>query len=440
MSINPISFGQGVNPIATTPTKAFGNALYDADSMVQERLYMINPRSAATEFTSSGLPQYTSDRGKIASIRLLSNDIETSKAARTNRDVDLTNEMNALLTSATGFQQFMLTDVKISYNEKMQVNTTFGDAETVYYFGRQPVTVSLSGLLFDSIYNDWFTKFVALYNTTFRGTQLARMFELVEIVLPNMTMRGSIFSLQHSQNAARDAEIPFGIQFLAKEIIPTAMPNLDGTFQSYISGELLDWSVGKEGVGGKGYSLSTGIGGGMVGTASEAISSVSSLYDSVMAGADAFSKTLNSFRTSIFSPIYGIISSITKIIKTVSGDITSILTAFTNPLNRILRDINNISSQAVAIANLIEFNFNRVISIPDRVIINARNTLAGLKNSAGVISRVPESLSEVLKRHFRSGRVKRGAAILSSGKGGTKSKAAVLSSGAPYSPSMAYRI
>lgn len=440
MSTNPISFGEGVNPIAGMRSQAFGNANYNPDSMVNERLYMVNPRSAETEFAASGLQVYSTERGRIASIRLLSNDTEISKSVRTGRDVDLTEEMNDLLHSSTGYQKFFLTDVNITYNEKMQVYTTFGDSETVYYFGRQPVTVSLSGLLFDSIYADWFTKFLALYNTTFRGTQLARMFELVEIVLPNMTMKGSIFALQHNQNSMSDTNIPFSMQFLAKEIIPTAMPNLSNMNQSYISGELIDWSVGKEGFGGKDFTLSTGIGGGIVETASSAINSVSSVYDSVMGAADSFGKTLNSFRTSIFSPIYGIISSITKIIKTTSGDITSIITSFTNPLNRILRDITNISSQAVAIANLIEFNFNRIISIPDRVVINARNTLASLKNSAGVISRVPESLSDVLKRHYRSGRIKRGAAILSSGKGGSKSKAAVLSSGAPYSPSQAYQL
>lgn len=415
---------------------------YSPESMTGERLYTVMPRSTVESFNSSGTPQYTSNRGKVASLRLLTSNREVSLKDREGKRVNIDRDLQTLLDDSEGFKNFLLTDVAVAYSEKIQVTTTFGDNEVVYYFGKQPVIFNLSGMLFDSIYSDWFTKFITLYQTTLRGSQLAKRFELVELVLPNMRLIGSIQSLSHQQNSARDTDIYFSMQFLAKEVIPIAIPDLSGKLLSNITGSLIDFSVGKAGVGGAGYKLSIGIGSGLNMSGDYALGNILSEIRPTgftEAGVE-FSKALNEFRTSIFSPIYGIVSSITKIIKTTEGDISGIIKNFTDPVNLILRDINYIATEAVAIANLIESSVNDVISIPDRVVQNTRNTIYSLKNSAGVISRVPESLAEVFQRHFKSGRIKQGAAILSSGKNKKNSKAAVLSSGAPYSPLSAYKL
>lgn len=420
--------------------KSFTNNNFSAGDMTKDRLYTIMPRSAALDYDSAGVGKYTTERGQIASLRVLSSNKEKSLTARSGKTIDLSKDLNTLLYETEGYKNFFLTDVSVSYNEKLQVTTTFGDGEVAYYFGRQPVVFNLAGMLMDSLYSDWFTKFIALYQTTLRGSQSAKMFELVEIVLPNMKLIGSIMGLSHQQNAARDAEISFSLQFLAKEVVPIAIPSTEGDMTS-ITGELIDFSVGKEGVGGWGYKLSTGIGQGLsMGSEFSLKNIIDSKFGGLSSLGKDFGESLSAFRSSIFSPIYGIISSITKIIKTSTGDISTIIKSFTDPVNLILKDVMQIATQAVAIANLIETSVNDVISIPDRMVQNARNTLHSLSNSAGVISRVPESVSEVFKRHFKNGRVKKGAAILSSGKSGKKSKGAVLSSGAPYTPTAAYRI
>jgi hypothetical protein len=372
---------------------------------------------------------------------LLSSNKQVSLAGREGKKVNIDRDLQTLLDDPEGFKNFFLTDVAVTYSEKIQVTTTFGDNEVVYYFGKQPVIFNISGLLMDSLYSDWFTKFITLYQTTLRGSQLAKRFELVELILPNMKLIGSIQSMAHQQNSARDTDIYFSFQFLAKEVIPIAIPDLHG-IQSNINGSIIDFSVGKEGVGGAGYRLSTGIGSGLNTAGDYALGNIFSEVRATgfTTAGQEFSKSLNEFRTSIFSPIYGIVSSIIKVIKTTEGDISGIIKNFTDPVNLILRDINYIATEAIAIANLVESSVNDVISIPDRVVQNTRNTLHSLQNSAGVISRLPESLSEVFKRHFRSGRIKKHAAILSSGKNNTKSKAAVLSSGAPYTPTSAYKI
>lgn len=434
------SFGSLVEgALPDIPALSFSNANFNAEDMVGERLYTIMPRSAATTYSGGGLPQYSTDRGKIASLRLLSSNRDASLSGRDGKEINIDAELGTLLDNPEGYKNFFLTDVAVTHSEKLQITTTFGDGEVAYYFGRQPVIFNLNGILMDSLYSDWFTKFIALYQTTLRGSQLAKYFELVELTLPNMRIIGSIQGLSHQQNSARDAEVYFTMQFLAKEVIPIAIPELSGNITS-ITGELIDFSVGKEGVGGFGYKLATGIGGGLLEGGGYALGSIFSEVRAVADFGKEFSESLNAFRSSIFSPVYGIISSITRIIKSSTGSIAGVIKNFTDPVNLILRDVMFVATKAIAIANLIETSVNQVISIPDRVVQNARNTLRSLENAAGVISRVPESVSDVFKRYNRGGRVKKGAAILGSGKGNKKSKAAVLSSGAPYTPETAYII
>lgn len=411
--------------------KSFYNDIYNSD-ISGERLYTIRPRSATTFDVPTGeVGHYTQERGQIASMRLLS-----PSGGRSNNNQEITKEINSLSNGT--YNRFFLTDVSVSYNEKVQIMTTFGDGEVAYYFGRQPVVFTLSGIVFDSIDNDWFSKLILLYDSTLRGSQLAKNFELLEVVLPNMKIKGSIMALSHQQSSQRDTEIIFSLQFLAKEVTPISIQPRIGANQNILA-SLLDFSIGKEGVGGWGYSLSMGTS-SAGGFADEIISGVNDALSGIGSVGSDFGSTLNTFRSSIFNPVYGIISSITKIVSSSGGNLSGIISSFSNPVNAILRDIQNISGKAIALSNLIETSANDLLGVPDRMVSNLQRTLHSLKNAAGVISRVPENVAEALKRSVAGGRVKHGAAILSSGKARNKSKAAVLSSGKPYSVSKAYTI
>lgn len=413
---------------------SFYNDIYTQD-ISGERLYTIRPRSATTLDVPTGeAGTYTQERGQIASMRLLS-----PGGNRQNDNPEISGEISALSNGT--YNRFFLTDVSVSYNEKVQIMTTFGDGEVAYFFGRQPVIFTLSGIVFDSIDSDWFTKLVMLYESTLRGSQLAKNFELLEVILPNMKVKGSIISLSHQQSSQRDTEVVFSIQFLAKEVTPISIPPRIGASQNLLA-SLVDFSVGKEGVGGWGYTLGMGTSGAssVGGFAENIISGVNDALGGIGEVGQDFGSTLNSFRLSIFTPVYGIISSITKIVTQSGGSISSIISSFTNPVNAILRDIQNVSGKAIALSNLIETTANNILGVPDRMVNNLQRTLQSLKNAAGVISRVPENVAEALKRSVAGGRVKHGAAILSSGKKRNKSKSAVLSSGKPYSVSKAYTI
>lgn len=431
-----------LNSQGTSPYKppVIGSLFKPNTDYASERLYTIRPRYSAKTFTNNGIDHTTQDRGDIAYIQLLSTSNSVKDSERklsTNLDAELGE-----LKSSAGYKRFFLTDINVTYSEKVQITTTFGDNEVVYYFGRQPVVFNLSGVLFDSVGVDWFNSFISLYNEVIRGTQLAKNYELIKLVLPNMVLVGSILNLQHSQNSARDNEVGFSMQFLAKTFFPIPVSESVGTPDKHLTGDLVDFSVGKTGFDGWGAKLSVGnIGGGLIHTVESGLSGIlgPGSYKALNTAAKVDS-VLSNFRSSMFDPVYGILSTITKVVKSSSGDLTKIISSFTNPVNAILRDITSISYKAIALSNLIENSVNDVARIPARMINNFNTTLKTLKYASGVITRVPENISQILKRNYRSGRLKSGAAILKAGKNKNKSKAAVLSSGAPYSTKNAYRL
>ena len=401
-------------------------------SKSDERLNIVRSRAARTLYETQGnTSAYTSDRGPITRMRLLKGPNYDPVADLRGSKNDVTQDIQELL-STTGFVNFFVTDLQSSFNEKTQVMTTFGDNEVVYYFGKQPIMLNISGLLFDSLENNWFAKFLTLYAGILRGTQLAKNFSLVELTFPNMVVTGSISGLSVNQNSNRDTDIPFNMQFIAKEVLPLPAELPSGRAQNLV-GTLVDFRADRSGL--QGYSLASGaLGGGFMESTVKTVGQVSSALKGLSDTANNVNSTLNAFRTNIFSPVFGVLSTITKVVKSTTGSISSIISSFTNPVNQILRDITSIGSQAASIASLVENSINDVISVPNRTVTNVRNTIKSLKSSAGTITRVPENVSETFKRLYGSGRVRRGSAILSSGKNRKRSKAAILSSGAPYTP------
>jgi hypothetical protein len=411
---------------------------YHSKEQTNERLYQVSPRSAHTFYDNKAL----TDRGDITSIRLLnSNNLLQGKNNTDSRyNNSLTGDFSAytdligLSNNSRGYDRFLLTDFNVAYSEKTQIMTTFGDNEVVYYFGKNPVIMNLSGLVLDSLTNNWFGNFINLYQTFLRGTQLAKNFEMLEIVLPNMRVIGSILSLSHQQNSARDTDIPFSMQFYAKEILMIPQPTLGvyGYTQQPLSSHGIFNGGNRQSQGAGLPQLGTGNTSKVGTTGGFAEPTWLSNPGSITAASNNLQFGADWFRNNITSPVVSVIATLTKIIQIVSKDITSIVLAFTNPLNAILSDIMNVAVQSTAVANLIEANVGDIARNIGTVSINLRNTISSLKNTAGVITRLPQSVSDAFKNNVHHGRIGSSAAVLSSGKKNI-TKVAVLNSGAPYS-------
>jgi len=380
-----------------------------------------------------------------------------------------------------GYASFLLTDIRGNLDEKVQVVEVFGDAEVAYYFGRQPITMQLSGMLIDSADNNWFIEWMEMYAHVLRGTQLARNYELVKIVTPNMSLIGTITRTSWSQNSARDVDIPFDFTILVKQIIPlpvvgsgtplssdtgvnaskaesfktqagivsqkTALSNVLKTIQNP-SSTIQDYSSALasnsllSAMGGTGESTPTQFSQmdsnvGMMGGYGSSSSSTTTSSDSGSIFANVTSN-LAGIRASLFSPVYGVLSSLTKLISSTSGDISSVISSFTNPVRDILRDVRNISNQAIGVVNLINSSIQKVTNVGRTLDYELRSTLALLKKTGGIISTSPQTITSNLRDMVNAGKFPSTAAFLqntnrnttiSAGALHTSSKLILLNSG-----------
>jgi hypothetical protein len=400
------------------------NEALGASNDYHKRLRVIRPRSARDYYSTRGKSlKYFSDRGPITMMRLLKNPDYDIKADGIPSDLEA--DINALL-SKEGFVNFFVTNFDTSFSEKTQVFTTFGDGEVIYYFGKQPVVFNITGMLFDSIDNDWFSKFLRLYQHVLRGSQLAKNFNLIQLTLPNMIITGTISQLNVRQDATRDTDISFGMQFIAKEVLPIPISLNEGPPPGNISANLINFKANRSGVTVLGLSSQT-LGSGFLNPGIEFLRKTTS-------AANANNEALNTFRASMFSPVFGIITSITKVVKTTTGDVSEIISSFTDPVNQVLRDITNIATQASGLALLVQSSILQATSAPGQSIINFKNTLAALKGSAGIISRLPQNIADNFRSYNSGGYVPAQSTLVTAGKAGSKSKASVLSSGKPYNP------
>lgn len=388
------------------------------------------------------LPRSTmSERGIVAGIRLKANP-SISRASRQSNinGVSLKAGLDALLNTSYYFQNFLLTDVAVSFDEKVQVMTTFGDNEVAYYFGRQPVIYNFRGLLVDSIDFAWFTEFIGLYTTVLRGSALAKNYELLEIMLPNMKVVGSIMSLETNQSAARDTDIPFSMKFLVKQFTPLVMPTTSNFNNSNLptlsfaassvpsianqvaalyggipgAGNFLT-SYGQVASGGTSNQTPMTFGGGSSWSPTTSVGSglVTSIASSL--------NSLSSFAASTFSPVYGILASITSVVTSSGISLQSIISQFTNPLQNILTTVNSVSSEAYALSNAVMAATGGILGPFLNLESSITTSLAGVQNAVGSITRIPLTISQSLAAFANLGMIANINAVLNTSGGSSSS-------------------
>lgn len=449
---------KGVNP------KSKNGVLKEDGTIAQtEKLFTARARYASKDNRFEN-----STRGPAAYIKLLTSQVQYREylTGTTKRDLvykDLVGSGGDLTTMADykdgsntsnnfGYDKFLLTGVSASFSEKIQITEVFGDGEVVYYFGRQPMMFNLSGMLIDSPDNDWFSDWVKLYSDVLRGTQLAKNYELVKIVLPNMSITGTIVSFSWQQNANRDVDIPFTLQFLAKLVEPTPAVKTGLPTNNLVSG--IDFSSASttlnqaeiNSLKGQVSSLSsiiknplstlqqkgaalqkigTGVGGSF-GTSLEnsknGINSFRSTVDSWTQGENNFfngiqqnvafqsvTSSLNGIRTNLFSPVYGVLTSLTKLVSSTLGNATSIFNSVTIPVRNILRDITNISNETINLVNTVNSSitsFGRYTTGQIRgVEKDYKTAIQSLSKAAGVVATAPVTASQSISHMFQMGAI-----------------------------------
>lgn len=441
-----------------------------------ERLFTARPRYTPKAKSQKEVYKNSSvSRGTHAYIKLLTSETLAAKysSSRGVREGDDLTGQGSIVSrmvsnrSDTGYDSFMLARVSCQLQEKLQVTEVFGDGEVAYYFGRQPIVFDISGVLVDSPDNSWFTDWLRMYSSILRGSQLAQNQELLRLVLPNMTLTGTISSTNWSQDSSNDVAISFGFQFLAKRVEPTAAvlqnvtaDDLGGlidftqaskyisqqninSFKSQIASLESAVSSPNSTIASLGSALSglgSGIGGGLGAVGSTLGGVASSVREFVTGNAFSvglantaslfrtLSANLNGIRAQLFSPIYGVLTSLTKLVNNTVGDISSIFNSLFSPVRNILRDITNISNQAIGLVNLVNSSILGVGRNLSRQIGSTRDefnqAIKSIGRAAGSIATSPQTVLQSVQSLISGGSILPSAAFLRDNRSASLSSAA----------------
>lgn len=354
----------------------------------------------------------------------------------------------------SGYDKFLITGVACSMSEKVQISEVFGDNEVIYYFGRQPLTFNITGLLIDSVDNSWFEKWMKMYSDFLRGSQTARNYELITLVLPNMILSGTISAFNYSQDASRDVDIPFSMQFIAKTVMPK--PSVAANAISSNMASTIDFSQAAKfnsqkninSLKGQIASLTSVVQNPLsslkdkaaaltsVGSGLSEVYSLASMGSKISATAEGWSKdaestfsniknsamfqtvtsTLTGIRTNLFSPIYGVLSSLTKLVSNVANGATRLFQSLITPIRNVLRDITSISRKTQALVNLVTSSissFGRTVSGELKgVQSDYKTALKELGKAAGAVASSPRTVAHALATMFNHGVLTTGAPFL----------------------------
>jgi hypothetical protein len=91
-----------------------------------------------------------------------------------------------------GYVDFLLQSAQESYQEKIQIADVMGDNFSATVFGRRPPMFSYTGILLNTIQDDWRAAWTILYNDIIRGTELARRGVFVTLSYDRMAVTGLI--------------------------------------------------------------------------------------------------------------------------------------------------------------------------------------------------------------------------------------------------------
>ena len=361
-------------------------------------------------------PRYFRDksvRGSRATFRILTRGI-TSSSARTAQEA-LAERVRKKLISKDGMADFILQSMQLGFNEKAQVIQTFGDAETVYYFGRSPTTISLSGTLIDDIDNDWFVRFISGYNEFLRGTQLAQRFELVKLSTHNATFTGTIMNLSYAQNSNNDAAIQFNCTFLIKTFEYHSSYQYgkeladDVEYQALQSVENQPTLTQSDITKLLNNARGTDVDARDVRNKEEALSALGGTLSPSGTYATEIATAFNETLGGITDTITKLSDNINKFANAVEDATSSVL----NPINDIIGAVSDFTDAGFSVVRAIDNTIDSVLDPISVVVNNFNNVQRQLKNLRGTITSLPETLSEKVSRFARAGYIANPAFLMS---------------------------
>lgn len=120
-------------------------------------------------------------------------------------------------SSGTGFIDFFLTSANESFQEVMQVDKVLADDYVAFFYGQTPPIFQYSGVLLNSMQDDFRSGFARAYLEILRGTQLARRGALARLRYDSVIVSGVMTSHQQTLQADNELAVQFSFSFLVKD-------------------------------------------------------------------------------------------------------------------------------------------------------------------------------------------------------------------------------
>jgi hypothetical protein len=164
-------------------------------------------------YSSIDAKEYRQDGSDIAYISIV-------KKSKTEPDVNIFPNYDENKAPAPGitrkrFKQFILMQMSIAHQERMQIVETNKEYQALF-FDKKPEVLQISGMLKNTIDNPWSVNMIFLWDELMRGTVLAQNGYICQLYADGELFEGYPFNFQRSKVAGTDNLVNFNFSFLIK--------------------------------------------------------------------------------------------------------------------------------------------------------------------------------------------------------------------------------
>lgn len=202
------------------------------------------PKYYANKFNNSGrvLDKDTGDYFRsalgdsYAEIRLLPISGSPSDIANSSWSADDYSKINSYIG-------FFAVQISEQSAEKYEVIPLVGDDFATFFYGASPREVTINGIVFNTIEDNWRDAFDILYREYARGTSAAKSSAIAQIKYGDRVITGYIVAFDTSLDAASPAVASFNCKMVVRDVAYTSVQNKDELLRKYsFQSELVDVS------------------------------------------------------------------------------------------------------------------------------------------------------------------------------------------------------
>ncbi len=203
------------------------------------------PKYYANKLNNSGrvLDKDTGDYFKsalgdsYAEIRLLPISGSPSDIANSSWSADDYSKINSYIG-------FFAVQISEQSAEKYEVIPLVGDDFATFFYGASPREVTINGIVFNTIEDNWRDAFDILYREYARGTSAAKSSAIAQIKYGDRVITGYIVAFDTSLDAASPAVASFNCKMVVRDVAYTSVQNKDELLRKYsFQSELVDVSA-----------------------------------------------------------------------------------------------------------------------------------------------------------------------------------------------------